>query len=123
MVRYHSHEGQYLAICRAYRAVLETEEVAADAPRALDVLKKVAFFAALAPRDSDQATLLALTRADGRLDGLPPFRDLLAKFASKEVVWWKVVEKEMGAEMDAAADIFGGDAGAKRRKGESGEER
>lgn len=115
MVRYHSHEGAHLEICRAYRAVLDTPEVAADEGRALEVLRKVAFFAVLAPRDSDQATLLALTAADARLDGLPAFKDLLTKFSGKEVLWWKVIEKEMGPHMDALADVFGGDAGAKRR--------
>ena len=42
-------------------------------------------YVVLAPRDSDQITLLATTEADRKLEELPLYRDLLKKFSSKEV--------------------------------------
>lgn len=42
-------------------------------------------YVALAPRDSDQLTLLATTQADRKLDELPPYQQLLKKFSQKEV--------------------------------------
>jgi 26S proteasome regulatory subunit N5 len=119
MVRYHSHEGNYLEMCRCYRAILDTPAVAEDPARWGDALKKATWYAVLAPADSDRATLMAATAGDRRLeDSLPEYAALLGKMASKEVVWWRALSGEYAAEIEAQAEVFGGEEGKKRREGE-----
>jgi len=117
MVRYYAHEGNYLEICRSYRAVLDTPCVEADPVAWGDALRKAAWYVVLAPRDSDQRTLLAATASDRRLEDLPLYRDLLTKFSGKEVLWWRTLSSDYAEEIDAQADVFGGDVGTQRRKG------
>jgi 26S proteasome regulatory subunit N5 len=108
MVRYYSHESDYLEMCRAYRAVLDTPSVEADPVQWEAALKKAAWYAVLAPKDSHQRTLLETTAADRRLDSMPLYKDLLSKFCGKEVLWWRTLSAEWAAELDAMPDVFGG---------------
>jgi 26S proteasome regulatory subunit N5 len=117
MVRYHAHEKDYLEMCRSYRAVLDTPGVKDDAMVYDDFLRKAAWYAVLAPRTSDQQTLLAATASDPRMDDLPLYRSLLSKFSGKEVLWWRSLLGELGDEMEAQTDVFGGEAGKQRREG------
>ena len=110
MVRYYSHERDYLEMCRAYRAVLDTPCVEADPVQWEAALKKAAWYAVLAPKDSHQRTLLETTAADCRLDSLPLYKDLLTKFCGKEVLWWRTLSAEWAKELDAMPEVFGGDA-------------
>jgi 26S proteasome regulatory subunit N5 len=110
MTRLHASERDYLEMCRACRAVLDTPSVEADPAVWGPVLKKAAWYAVLAPQDSHQASLLAATAADSRLADLPLYKDLLAKFAGKEVLWWRTLSAEWAAEMDAMASVFGSEA-------------
>lgn len=116
MIRYYAHERNYLEICRAYRAVLDTPSVEEDPVRWGDALRKAAWFAVLAPRDSDQRTLLATTATDRRLDEIPLYKDVLAKFGGKEVMWWRSLQTEWAAELDSQKEVFGGEAGAVARE-------
>lgn len=118
LVRYHAHESNYLEMCRCYRAILDTPGVAADPAAWRDALAKAAWFAALAPADSDQRTLLAATLGDRRLrEELPLYAALLEKLSGKEVVWWRTLGTDYAEEMAAQGEVFGGEAGAQRREG------
>ncbi|EFN56675.1 hypothetical protein CHLNCDRAFT_56118 [Chlorella variabilis] len=116
MIRFHQHERNHLEVCRCYRAVYDTPSIQEDAAKWQDMLKKICWYVVLAPRDSDQITLLATTEADRKLEELPLYRDLLKKFSSKEVLWWKHVESEYGPEVEAQAEVFGGEEGARRKE-------
>jgi 26S proteasome regulatory subunit N5 len=107
MVRYYSHENNYLEMCRAYRAVLDTPSVEAERAQWEAALKKAAWYAVLAPKDSDQRTLLETTAADRRLDSMPLYKDLLSKFCGKEVLWWRTLSAEWAPELDAMPEVFG----------------
>lgn len=48
-------QDAYLEICRCYKAIAAMPSVAADAPRAAGVLRKICWFVVLAPTSSDQA--------------------------------------------------------------------
>jgi hypothetical protein len=48
-------QDAYLEICRCYKAIAAMPLVAADAPRAADVLRRICWFVVLAPTSSDQA--------------------------------------------------------------------
>lgn len=85
MIEYHMHHNSYLEVCRCYRALYESEGIKEDQARWAPVLKRVVWFAALAPAystsegsSSDAATLRAATAGDKRLaDALPLYKKLL----------------------------------------------
>lgn len=85
MIEYHLHSNSYLEICRCYRALYESEGITDDEARWAPVLKRIVWFAALAPAystpdgsSSDAATLRAATAGDKRLaDALPLYKRLL----------------------------------------------
>ena len=107
MVRYYAHQKDYLEMCRSYLSVLDTPSVESDSDKWGSALRKAVWYAVLAPRDSHQHTLLVSTATDRRLDELPLYKDLLAKFSGKEVLWWKTLSSEWAGEMDAMPDVFG----------------
>jgi len=58
---------------------------ASEAIACLQVLQKICWFVVLAATSSDQVTLLNVTAADKKLDGLPEYKELLQTFITKEV--------------------------------------
>lgn len=117
MIRYYAHENNYLEMCRCYRSILDTPSVAEDPMRRAEILKKVVWYVVMAPIDSDQKTLMEATKADPKMDDLPAFKDLLTRFGSKEVLWWKKLSGGYGAEIEGEEEVFGGEAGVKRKEG------
>ena len=110
LVRYYNHASSAVDVARCYRAQYDTPGLPpADAEAAL---KRVCWYAALAPASSDRATLMAAAAGEASLDGLPAYKALLATLTSKEVVWWPAFEEAHAAEMAAGADVFGGEAGS-----------
>lgn len=108
MIRYYAHTSDYLEIARAYRSILDTPIIEADATRAQDTLAKAAWYCVLSPVSSDQATLLELTKQDKRMEDLPGLSKLLKGFSGNEILWWRQMKQDMSQEMADAHDIFGG---------------
>lgn len=70
----------------------------------------------LAAKEPMQQSLLAQTSADKKLgDELPLYKLMLKAFTTVEILRWSQFEKEYAGELAARDDIFGGEAGAKRR--------
>lgn len=115
MIRYYAHEKEYLEMCRAYRAILDTPCVKENRDEYDAVLKKAAWYAVISVRSSDQQTLLAATASDPRMDDIPLYASLLSKFSGKEVLWWKALLREVGVEMEDQVDVFGGEYGKQCR--------
>jgi 26S proteasome regulatory subunit N5 len=122
LVRYHNHAGSWVDVARCYRAQFDTlagQEGDGSSDAADDALKRVCWYAALAPASSDRATLMGAAATEARLDGLPGYKALLDTFTSKEIVWWPAFEEAHAAEMAGCADVFGGgdgSDGSKRRE-------
>lgn len=121
MIAYHAHYHAYLEITRCYIALLESDGVADDPAAWVPVLKKICWYAVLAPSystpegsASDVATLLATTAGYKQLGDLPLHKQLLATFTNPEIVRWGLFEAQFGAEVAAEADIFAGEYGARR---------
>ena len=70
-------------------------------------MKHAAWYSVLAPRDSDQITLLDATRQDSRMDSLPLYKSLLDQFSKDEILWWNVISQEFADEIESQRDIFG----------------
>ena len=114
-LRPRQHSNDYLEVCRCYQAVYEAPAVAADAARWQPALKRIALFVALAPRSPMQQSLLAATRADKRLSELPLHAALLKQLSTSEIIRWQALAAALEPELAAEADVFAGEAGAKRR--------
>lgn len=74
----------------------------------LQVLKKICWYAVLAPSystdegsSSDVATLIATTAAYKQLGDLPLHQQLLTTFTNPEIVRWGVFEAKYGPEITA----------------------
>lgn len=109
MISFHSHEKNYIEICRSYRAILDTPSIEADKSASEDALKHAAWYSVLAPRDSDQITLLHANKSDPRMDSMPLYKSLLNQFSKDEVLWWNALTQEFAEEIDSQTDIFGGE--------------
>lgn len=107
MIRYYLHEQDYLEVCRSYRAILDTPQIASNTSEWENALKHAAWYAVLAPRNSDQITLLEATRQDTRMDSLPLYKSLLDQFSKDEILWWNIVSQEFADEIESQGDIFG----------------
>lgn len=112
-IQYYQQEHNYLEICRCYRAIYDTESINGDAQAWREVLRKVCWYAVLAPLGSEQTTLINLTVADRRLDDLQSHKELLCSFTTQEVLWWSTLSQKYKAEMESQADIFSGPYGEK----------
>ncbi|GJP36110.1 hypothetical protein CLOM_g20635 [Closterium sp. NIES-68] len=100
MIRYYTHAGDYLEICRCYQNIYDTPDVKADQERWIPVLKRICWYLVLAPHGSMQSSLLHSTFADSHLLDLPKFRALLKLFVTMEVVGWPQLQADYGAEME-----------------------
>ena len=116
MIQYYLHEENYLEVCRSYRAILDTPSIESTPPAWENALKHAAWYAVLAPRDSDQITLLNATKEDPRLDSLPLYKSLLAQFSKDEILWWNVLSQEFADEIASQTDIFGTSEDSECRK-------
>jgi len=113
-VRIYIHNADYLEVCRCYQAVFEDKAILEDAARWAPVLKKICWYAVLAPHGVEQQTMLHAVFAEKKLTDVPAYHALLKLFTTLEVIRWPVLQSSYGAEMAAQTDVFGGAAAAKR---------
>mmetsp|Transcript_7741 Transcript_7741/g.25693 ORF Transcript_7741/g.25693 Transcript_7741/m.25693 type:complete len:489 (-) Transcript_7741:163-1629(-) len=115
MIQYHSHQNDYLEMCRCYQKIFEEPSVAASEALWAPALKKIAWYVALSKQEPMQVSLLNATFAEKKLADLSLHKELLKQFTTSEIIRWQVLTSTHGAEMEAEPDIFGGgDAGKKR---------
>eukprot|EP00011_Vannellida_sp_DIVA3-517-6-12_P015157 CAMPEP_0114636500 /NCGR_PEP_ID=MMETSP0168-20121206/17019_1 /TAXON_ID=95228 ORGANISM="Vannella sp., Strain DIVA3 517/6/12" /NCGR_SAMPLE_ID=MMETSP0168 /ASSEMBLY_ACC=CAM_ASM_000044 /LENGTH=450 /DNA_ID=CAMNT_0001848217 /DNA_START=151 /DNA_END=1499 /DNA_ORIENTATION=- len=106
MVRYYSHEQEYLEIARAYQAMYNTECVQEDADRWPEVLKLLCIFTVLAPHSTEQSDLLHRTHELKNLADLTTYRQLLKSFITVELMNWNTINalRDEVAQLPAFAD-------------------
>ncbi|CAA9997989.1 unnamed protein product [Nesidiocoris tenuis] len=88
MILVDQHEGQYLATCRHYRALLATPVVQEDKDQCQEVLQNVVLHLILAPYDNEQADLSHRVLEDPLLNKLPQYKELLRLFINPELIKW-----------------------------------
>lgn len=74
MIELDQHEGSFLAICKHYRAVLNTPSIQNDPQRRRLVLQNVILFLILAPYDNEQADLTHRVMEDKLIEELPAYK-------------------------------------------------
>ncbi|RLN18182.1 hypothetical protein C2845_PM02G41410 [Panicum miliaceum] len=75
MIRYYSHNNDYLEICRCYKAIYDIPAIKEDPAKWIPILRKICWYLVLAPHDPMQSSLLNATLEDKNLSEIPNFRE------------------------------------------------
>uniref|UniRef100_M4ECY0 PSMD12/CSN4-like N-terminal domain-containing protein n=1 Tax=Brassica campestris TaxID=3711 RepID=M4ECY0_BRACM len=67
MIRYYSHNNEYLEICRSYKSIYDIPSVKETPEQWIPILRKICWFLVLAPHDPMQSSLLNATLEDKNL--------------------------------------------------------
>eukprot|EP00898_Chlorokybus_atmophyticus_P002570 jgi/Chlat1/3313/Chrsp22S03479 len=116
MIRYYTHEGDYLELCRAYQHIFDTSTVRDDPNQWMPVLKRMAWYVVLAPHGPMQISLLNQLSQEKKLSDLPKFQALLKVFITMEVVNWPAFLKTYQEEFASEPELFKGGEESKAMK-------
>ncbi|XP_057415297.1 26S proteasome non-ATPase regulatory subunit 12 homolog A-like [Lotus japonicus] len=117
MIRYYSHNNDYLEICRCYKSIYEIPSVRENPAEWIPILRKICWYLVLSPHDPMQSSLLNSTLEDKNLSEIPNFKLLLKQLVTMEVIQWTTLwdtyksefenEKVSGKSLDekAAEDL------------------
>ncbi|PWA76666.1 hypothetical protein CTI12_AA231320 [Artemisia annua] len=125
MIRYYSHNNDYLEICRCYKSIYEIPSVKEDPAKWIpgnynacllyygQVLRKICWYLVLAPHDPMQSSLLNSTLSDKNLSEIPQFRSLLKQVMTMEVIQWTALWSTFKDEFENEKNMLGGSLGDK----------
>eukprot|EP00262_Sarcandra_glabra_P014722 TRINITY_DN4363_c0_g2_i5.p1 TRINITY_DN4363_c0_g2~~TRINITY_DN4363_c0_g2_i5.p1 ORF type:complete len:451 (+),score=95.56 TRINITY_DN4363_c0_g2_i5:30-1355(+) len=113
MIRYHSHNNDYLEICRSYKAIYEIPSVKDDPTQWIPVLRKICWYLVLSPHDPMQSSLLNSTLEDKNLSEIINFRLLLKQIITMEVIQWTAFWETYRDEFENEKSMLGGSLGDK----------
>lgn len=74
MIELGVHDGQYLDICRHYRAIQATPEISADEMKCNTALQNAILYLILAPYDNHQSDLTHRILQDEALQKIPKYK-------------------------------------------------
>ncbi|XP_047954155.1 26S proteasome non-ATPase regulatory subunit 12 homolog A-like [Salvia hispanica] len=113
MIRYYSHNNDYLEICRCYKSIYDIPSVKEDSAQWIPVLRKICWYLVLSPHDPMQSSLLNSTLEDKNLSEIPHFRLLLKQLVTMEVIQWTALWGTFENEFAKEKDMLGGSLGEK----------
>uniref|UniRef100_A0A2K1R4P0 PSMD12/CSN4-like N-terminal domain-containing protein n=1 Tax=Populus trichocarpa TaxID=3694 RepID=A0A2K1R4P0_POPTR len=90
MIRYYSHDNDYLEICRCYKAIYEIPPVKENPAQWIPVLRKICWYLVLAPHDPMQSSLLNSTLEDKNLSEISNFKCWWKQLVTMEVIQWDI---------------------------------
>ncbi|XP_077216456.1 26S proteasome non-ATPase regulatory subunit 12 homolog A-like isoform X2 [Tasmannia lanceolata] len=108
MIRYHSHNNDYLEICRSYKSIYEIPSVKDDPSQWIPVLRKICWYLVLSPHDPMQSSLLNSTVEDKNLTEISNFRLLLKQLVTMEVIQWTTLWETYREEFENEKNMLGG---------------
>ncbi|XP_020599063.1 26S proteasome non-ATPase regulatory subunit 12 homolog A-like [Phalaenopsis equestris] len=108
MIRYHSHNNDYLEICRCYKAIYEIGSIRENQSQWMPVLRKICWYLVLSPHDPMQSSLLSATLDDKNLSEIPHFRLLLKQLMTMEVIQWTSLWNMYKDEFESEKNLLGG---------------
>jgi len=109
MIELDQHEGSYLAICKHYLAVYNTEQIQKDADKMKEALCCVVLYLVLAPFDNEQSDLLHRVFSDKNLEEISFYQKFLKNFITNEIINWSALCKEFERGLragDTASFVF-----------------
>ncbi|TVU44192.1 hypothetical protein EJB05_03627, partial [Eragrostis curvula] len=113
MIRYYSHNNDYLEICRCYKSIYDIPSIKEDPAKWTPVLRKICWYLVLAPHDPMQSSLLNATLEDKNLSEIPNFKLLLKQLVTMEVIQWTKLWEFFKDEYENEKNYLGGALGAK----------
>ncbi|KAJ6996742.1 hypothetical protein NC653_013364 [Populus alba x Populus x berolinensis] len=113
MIRYYSHDNDYLEICRCYKAIYEIPSVKENPAQWTPVLRKICWYLVLSPHDPMQSSLLNSTLEDKNLSEIPKFKLLLKQLVTMEVIQWTSLWNAFMDEFESEKNLLGGSLGDK----------
>ncbi|KAH8502953.1 hypothetical protein Peur_066777 [Populus x canadensis] len=113
MIRYYSHDNDYLEICRCYKAIYEIPPVKENPAQWIPVLRKICWYLVLAPHDPMQSSLLNSTLEDKNLSEISNFKLLLKQLVTMEVIQWTSLWNAFMDEFENEKNLLGGSLGDK----------
>ncbi|KAJ0039475.1 hypothetical protein Pint_27043 [Pistacia integerrima] len=113
MIRYYSHNNDYLEICRCYKSIYEIPYIRENPDQWIPVLRKICWYLVLAPHDPMQSSLLNSTLEDKNLSEIPNFRLLLKQLVTMEVILWTSLWNTYEKEFVNENSMLGGPLGPK----------
>ncbi|XVE62179.1 hypothetical protein DITRI_Ditri06bG0097700 [Diplodiscus trichospermus] len=108
MIRYYSHNNDYLEICRCYKAIYEIPSIRENPSQWIPVLRKICWYLILAPHNPMQSSLLSSTLEDKNLSEIPKFRLLLKQLVTMEVILWTSLWNSYKDEVENEKNMLGG---------------
>ncbi|XP_047311449.1 26S proteasome non-ATPase regulatory subunit 12 homolog A-like [Impatiens glandulifera] len=108
MIRYYSHNDDYLEMCRCYKAIYGIPSVKEDQAQWVPVLRKISWYLVLSPHEPMQSSLLNSTLEDKNLSEIPHFRLLLKQLVTMEVINWAALWDMFKTEFDNEKNMLGG---------------
>jgi len=109
MIELGEHDGQYLDICRHYRAIQVTSEIDADETKRNAALQNAILYLILAPYDNHQSDLTHRILEDEALQKIPKYKLFLQLFTTMELIQWKELSNDFEMELKSgslATDVF-----------------
>lgn len=113
MIRYYSHNNDYLEICRCYKAIYDIPSVKENQAQWIPVLRKICWYLVLSPYDPMQSSLLNATLEDKNMSEIPDFRMLLKQIVTMEVIQWTSLWDKYKDEFEKEKNMIGGSLGDK----------
>jgi len=118
MIELDQHEGSYLAICKHYLAIYNSESIQADKEKMKEALCCVVLYLTLGAYDNEQSDLLHRVFKDKNMDEVTFHQKFLKNFITNEIINWSGLCKEFEKGLrsgDTATFVFGkGEGGDKR---------
>ncbi|KAK3030869.1 hypothetical protein RJ639_037326 [Escallonia herrerae] len=113
MIRYYSHNNDYLEICRCYKSIYEIPSVKENPALWIPVLRKICWYLVLSPHDPMQSSLLNSTLEDKNLSEIRHFWQLLKQLITMEVIQWTALWSTFKDEFENEKNMLGGSLGDK----------
>uniref|UniRef100_A0A7N0TRH7 PCI domain-containing protein n=1 Tax=Kalanchoe fedtschenkoi TaxID=63787 RepID=A0A7N0TRH7_KALFE len=113
MIRYYSHNDEYLEICRCYKSIYDIPSIKEDPSKWIPILRKICWYLVLAPHGPMQSSLLNSTLEDKNLSEVPNFKLLLKHLVTMEVIQWTSLWNTFKDEFESEKTLPGGSLGEK----------
>lgn len=90
MITLDQNDSNYLAMCRHFLAISNTDLISGDPVKMQDVLRNIVLYVILAPHSNEQHDLLHRVKLMKNLEPISKYRDLLDLFIKQELISWKL---------------------------------
>jgi len=100
LIRYYTHNNDYLEIARCYLSIYDTPFVQKDTSMLLSTLKMICIYVLLSPIGNEQNDLLNRVYDYKPLNDIPAYKEILNSFKVMELIRWKSFLETYGNELN-----------------------